>query len=79
MKDTKILFSKAATARKLGISTDTLRDELASGKIKGHRRGKRIKFSQKQIDEYVEDQQVDGQNGGPVNFDDYEHVDRVPV
>ena len=51
MNKDEILFNVEETARKLGISRDVLLKELDDGNIKGNRRGKRIKFTQADIDE----------------------------
>lgn len=59
MNKDEILFNVYETSRKLGISRDVLLKELDDGNIKGNRRGKRIKFSQTDIDEYVECQRID--------------------
>ncbi len=59
MKKDEILFNVEETAKELGMSRDVLIKELDDGKIKGNRRGKRIKFSQADIDEYRESQRID--------------------
>lgn len=59
MKKDEILFNIEETTNKLGMSRDVLLKELDDGKIKGNRRGKRIKFSQTDIDEYRESQRID--------------------
>ena len=59
MKKDEILFNVDETAAKLGMSRDILLKELDGGKIKGNRRGKRIKFTQADIDEYKMSQRID--------------------
>jgi hypothetical protein len=59
MKKDEILFNVDVTAKKLGMSRDILLKELKGGKIKGNRRGQRIKFTQADIDEYKENQRID--------------------
>ena len=59
MKKDEILFNVDETAKKLGMSRDILLKELKGGKIKGNRRGQRIKFTQADIDEYKENQRID--------------------
>jgi excisionase family DNA binding protein len=59
MKKDEILFNVDETAKKLGMSRDILLKELKVGKIKGNRRGQRIKFTQADIDEYKENQKID--------------------
>ncbi len=59
MKKDEILFNAEETAKKLGMSRDVLLKELDDGMIKGNRRGRRIKFSQVDIDEYRESQRID--------------------
>ncbi len=59
MKKAEILFNVEETAKKLGMSRDILLKELKGGKIKGNRRGQRIKFTQADIDEYKENQRID--------------------
>ncbi len=59
MKTDEVLFNVEETAKKLGMSRDVLLKELDDGMIKGNRRGRRIKFSQVDIDEYRESQRID--------------------
>lgn len=59
MKKDEIIFSTKQTSEKLGISSDVLLRELRDGKIKGNWRGKRIKFTQTDIDEYKRNQVID--------------------
>ncbi len=59
MKKDEILFNVDETAKKLGMSRDIMLKELKGGKIKGNRRGQRIKFTQADIDEYKENQRID--------------------
>ncbi len=59
MKTDEVLFNVEATAKKLGMSRDVLLKELDDGMIKGNRRGRRIKFSQVDIDKYRESQRID--------------------
>jgi excisionase family DNA binding protein len=59
MKKDEILFNVGETAKKLGMSRDIMLKELKGGKIKGNRRGQRIKFTQADIDEYKENQKID--------------------
>jgi excisionase family DNA binding protein len=59
MKKDEMLFNVDETAKKLGMSRDILIKELECGKIKGNMRGKRIKFTQADIDEYKESQRID--------------------
>ena len=61
------------------MSRDILLKELDEGKIKGNRRGKRIKFTQADIDEYKENQRVDKSKKVEVDFEDYDNIDQVPV
>ena len=79
MRKDEILFNVEETARKLGMSRDILLKELDDGKIKGNRRGKRIKFTQADIDEYKGSQRIDKSGKVDVDFTDYEHIDRFPV
>ena len=58
MKKGEFLFSVEKTAKKLGMSRDTLLKESKDGKIRGNRRGERIKFTQSNIDEYRENQGI---------------------
>jgi hypothetical protein len=59
MKKDEIFFNVNESAKKLGMSRDILLKELEGGKIKGNRRGQRIKFTQVDIDEYKENQRID--------------------
>ena len=59
MKKDEIFFNVGESAKKLGMSRDILLKELEGGKIKGNRRGQRIKFTQADIDEYKENQRID--------------------
>ena len=59
MKKDEIFFNVNESAKKLGMSRDILLKELVDGKIKGNRRGQRIKFTQADIDEYKENQRID--------------------
>ena len=59
MKKDEIFFNVGESAKKLGMSRDILLKELEDGKIKGNRRGQRIKFTQVDIDEYKENQRID--------------------
>jgi excisionase family DNA binding protein len=59
MKKDEIFFNVGESAKKLGMSRDILLKELVDGKIKGNRRGQRIKFTQADIDEYKENQRID--------------------
>ena len=59
MKKDEIFFNVNESAKKLGMSRDILLKELEGGKIKGNRRGQRIKFTQADIDEYKENQRID--------------------
>ena len=59
MKKDEIFFNVNESAKKLGLSRDILLKELEGGKIKGNRRGQRIKFTQVDIDEYKENQRID--------------------
>jgi len=59
MKKDEIFFNVNESAKKLGMSRDILLKELEDGKIKGNRRGQRIKFTQADIDEYKENQRID--------------------
>ena len=59
MKKDEIFFNIGESAKKLGMSRDILLKELEDGKIKGNRRGQRIKFTQVDIDEYKENQRID--------------------
>ncbi|MBT5306206.1 MAG: helix-turn-helix domain-containing protein [Candidatus Scalindua sp.] len=59
MKKDEIFFNVGESAKKLGMSRDILLKELEDGKIKGNRRGQRIKFTQADIDEYKENQRID--------------------
>jgi excisionase family DNA binding protein len=59
MKKDEIFFNIGESAKKLGMSRDILLKELEDGKIKGNRRGQRIKFTQADIDEYKENQRID--------------------
>ena len=59
MKKDEIFFNVGDSAKKLGMSRDILLKELEGGKIKGNRRGQRIKFTQSDIDEYKENQRID--------------------
>ena len=59
MKKDEIFFNVGDSAKKLGMSRDILLKELEGGKIKGSRRGQRIKFTQSDIDEYKENQRID--------------------
>ena len=59
MKKDEIFFNIGESAKKLGMSRDILLKELVDGKIKGNRRGQRIKFTQADIDEYKENQRID--------------------
>lgn len=79
MNKDEILFNVEETARKLGISRDVLLKELDDGNIKGNRRGKRIKFTQEDIDEYKESQRIDKSGKVDVNFSDYDHIDQYPL
>lgn len=79
MKKDEILFNVDETAKKLGMSRDILLKELDEGKIKGNRRGKRIKFTQADIDEYKENQRVDKSKKVEVDFEDYDNIDHVPL
>ena len=79
MKKDEIHFNVDETAKKLGMSRDILLKELEEGKIKGNRRGKRIKFTQSDIDEYKESQRIDKSKKVEVDFGDYDNIDQVPV
>ncbi len=79
MKKDEILFNVDETAAKLGMSRDILLKELDDGKIKGNRRGKRIKFTQADIDEYKMNQRIDKSSKVEVNFADYDHINQIPV
>ena len=79
MKKDEIFFNVDETAKKLGMSRDILLKELEEGKIKGNRRGKRIKFTQADIDEYKESQRIDKSKNVEVDFEDYDNIDQVPV
>ncbi len=79
MKKDEIHFNVDETAKKLGMSRDILIKELEEGKIKGNRRGKRIKFTQADIDEYKESQRIDKSKNVEVDFEDYDNIDQVPV
>lgn len=79
MKKDEIHFNVDETAKKLGMSRDILLKELEEGKIKGNRRGKRIKFTQADIDEYKESQRIDKSKNVEVDFEDYDNIDQVPV
>jgi excisionase family DNA binding protein len=79
VKKDEILFNVDETAKKLGMSRDILLKELDEGKIKGNRRGKRIKFTQADIDEYKENQRVDKSKKVEVDFEDYDNIDHVPL
>ncbi len=60
------------------MSTTALGGDLNEGIIEGERRGKRIKFSQKSIDEYRKKQKINNETP-EINFDDYPGVDKVEV
>jgi excisionase family DNA binding protein len=79
MNKDEILFNVEETARKLGMSRDILLKELDDGNIKGNRRGKRIKFSQADIDEYKKNQRIDKSGKVDVDFADYDHIDQYPL
>ena len=79
MKKDEILFNVDETAAKLGMSRDILLKELDDGKIKGNRRGKRIKFTQADIDEYKMSQRIDKSSKVEVDFTDYDHIDQIQV
>lgn len=73
MKKDEIHFNVDETAKKLGMSRDILIKELEEGKIKGNRRGKRIKFTQADIDEYKENQRIDRSNEAEPHV--FKHLD----
>ncbi len=73
MKKDEIFFNVDETAKKLGMSRDILLKELEEGKIKGNRRGKRIKFTQADIDEYKENQRIDRSNEAEPHV--FKHLD----
>ncbi len=80
MKNDEKLYSAVETARKLSIHRDLLMQEVNAGKIKGNMRGKRIKFSLEDINEYKANQRVDkSKEKRRFSFENYKHIKKVPV
>ncbi len=77
MKKDKDLFSVEETARKLGLSRDLLLRELEDGKITACWRGKRRKFTQRDIDGYIKRQVI---NNSAVKMPyNYKHIKEVKL